>query len=235
MGHPEEPSIAEPRIVEPRVVALIPAYNESARVAKVVRGVAAYLAPWVIDDGSRDDTAAAAEAAGATVLRQWPNQGKGAALRLGFQHALADGCDAVMTLDADGQHDPAEIPKFLEAFAARRADLIIGQRRLRRMPPIRRLANWLGRKTFSWAVGQPVPDSQSGYRLLSRQLMVALESAGETGFEFELEMIVICVRQGFTLDWVPIRTIYAGESSHIDSTTHLSNFLRVVAQTRRTR
>jgi glycosyltransferase involved in cell wall biosynthesis len=216
-------------------VALIPAYNESARVAEVVRGVAAYLPPLVVDDGSSDDTAARAEAAGATVLRQLPNQGKGAALRAGFRRALADGCDAVVTLDADGQHDPAEIPKFLELFAARQADLIIGQRRLRWMPPIRRLANWLGRKTFSWAIGRPVPDNQSGYRLVSRRLMVALDSAEETGFEFELEMIVTCVRQGLTLDWVPIRTIYTGEGSHIDSATHLKNFLRVVGQTRRTR
>ena len=230
MGQSEEPSIAKLR-----VVALIPAYNESGRVAEVVSGVAAYLPPFVIDDGSTDETAAIAEAAGATVLRQSPNQGKGAALREGFRRALADGCEAVITLDADGQHDPAEIPKFLEAFAARRADLIIGQRRLRWMPPIRRLANWLGRKTFSWAIGQPVPDNQSGYRLLSRRLMVALDSAEETGFEFELEMIVTCVRQGFTLDWVPIRTIYTGEGSHIDSATHLKNFLRVVGQTRRTR
>lgn len=245
MGRPEEPSIAKPgkaaphvvapRVVAPRVVALIPAYNEAPRVAAVVDGVSAHLPPWVIDDGSSDDTGAIAAAAGATVLRQWPNQGKGAALRLGFQRALADDCEAVVTLDADGQHDPAEIPQFLEAFTARRPDLIIGQRRLRWMPPIRRLANWLGRQTFSWAIGQPVPDSQSGYRLVSRRLMVALDSAEETGFEFELETIVICVRQGFTLDWVPIRTIYAGESSHIDSVTHLRNFLRVIGETRRTR
>jgi glycosyltransferase involved in cell wall biosynthesis len=230
MGQSEEPSIAKLR-----VVALIPAYNESGRVAEVVSGVAAYLPPFVIDDGSTDETAAIAEAAGATVLRQSPNQGKGAALREGFRRALADGCEAVITLDADGQHDPAEIPKFLEAFAARRADLIIGQRRLRWMPPIRRLANWLGRKTFSWALGRPVPDNQSGYRLISRRLMLALDAAEESGFEFELEMIVTCVRQGFTLDWVPIRTIYTGEGSHIDSATHLKNFLRVVEQTRRTR
>jgi glycosyltransferase involved in cell wall biosynthesis len=230
MGQSEEPSIAKLR-----VVALIPAYNESGRVAEVVSGVAAYLPPFVIDDGSTDETAAIAEAAGATVLRQSPNQGKGAALREGFRRALADGCEAVITLDADGQHDPAEIPKFLEAFAARRADLIIGQRRLRWMPPIRRLANWLGRKTFSWALGRPVPDNQSGYRLISRRLMLALDAAEESGFEFELEMIVTCVRQGFTLDWVPIRTIYTGEGSHIDSATHLKNFLRVVGQTRRTR
>ena len=229
MGRPDEPSIAQ----LPRIVALIPAYNESLRVAGVVRGVAAHLPPWVIDDGSSDDTAARAEAAGATVVRQWPNQGKGAALREGFRRALAEGCDAVMTLDADGQHDPAEIPIFLEAFAARQSDLIIGRRRFRHMPPVRRLANWLGRKSFSWAVGQPVPDNQSGYRLISRRLMMALGTAEETGFEFELEMIVTCVRQGFTLDWVPIRTIYTGEGSHIDSATHLTNFLRVLAQTRK--
>ena len=84
-----------------------------------------------------------------------------------FVIALAADYDAVVTLDADGQHDPAELPKFLAAYAEKQPDLIIGQRRLRHMPPIRRLANYLGRKSFSWAIGQPIPDNQSGYRLIS--------------------------------------------------------------------
>jgi glycosyltransferase involved in cell wall biosynthesis len=220
---------------EARIVAIIPAYNEGARVAAVVSGAAEFLPTLVVDDGSTDDTVAQAEAAGATVIRQSPNQGKGAALRTAFRQALADGYEAVITLDADGQHDPAEIPKFLAAYAEKRPDLIIGQRRLRHMPPIRRLANYLGRKSFSWAIGQPIPDNQSGYRLISRGLLEELESGEEAGFEFEMEMIVICVRRGYLLDWVPIRTIYAGESSHINPATHLTNSIRMIGQIRRTR
>lgn len=217
------------------ILAIIPAYNEGARVAAVVSDAAQFLPVLVVDDGSGDDTAAQAGSAGATVLRQLPNQGKGAALRAGFHYALAGTYDAVVTLDADGQHDPAELPHFLARFAQNHPDLIIGQRRLRHMPPIRRLANYLGRKSFSWAIGQPIPDNQSGYRLISRRLLEELEGGQETGFEFEMEMIVTCVRRGYVLDWVPIRTIYAGESSHINPLTHLINSIRMIAQIRRTR
>ena len=137
-----------------------------------------------------------------------------------------------MTLDADGQHDPAEIPKFLEVYRRDQADLIIGARRFSQMPPVRRLANSLGRRAFSWALGQEVPDNQSGYRLISRRLLAELLTSQETGFEFEVEMIVICVQRGFKLAWVPVRTIYAGEGSHINPLQHVVNFGRVIWQTR---
>ena len=217
----------------PRVLALIPAYNEAVRIADVVRGVRAHLPVLVIDDGSTDGTAACAERAGAVVLRQVPNRGKGAALRAGFQWALAQGYDVVVTLDGDGQHDPAEIPTFLRAYDGRRADLIIGARAFEQMPFSRRLANSLGQWAFSWALGQPVPDNQSGYRLIDRRLMEASLSSGEGGFEFEVELIVTCVLRGYKLEWVPIRTIYAGEGSHIRPWHHMVHFLRVVWQTRR--
>lgn len=214
------------------IVALIPAYNEAERIAAVIAGARRYLPVLAVDDGSADDTAAVAEAAGATVLRQVPNQGKGAALRAGMRWALAQGYAAVVTLDADGQHDPDDLPRFLEAFADTRADLIIGQRDFRQMPPVRRVANTVGRWAFSWAVGQPIPDNQSGYRLLSRRMMEAVLDSQEQGFEFEVEMITTCVRRGYRLAWVPIRTIYAGEGSHIRPWQHARNFARVVRQTR---
>ncbi|HEX2627158.1 MAG TPA: glycosyltransferase family 2 protein, partial [Candidatus Limnocylindrales bacterium] len=92
--------------LEQRLVALIPAHNESARIRAVVEGAKRSVAVLVVDDGSSDDTAAVAEAAGASVIRQSPNQGKGAALRAGFRAALEQGFEAVITLDGDGQHDP---------------------------------------------------------------------------------------------------------------------------------
>ncbi len=218
-----------------RVLALIPAYNEANHIAQVVAGTRVYLPVLVVDDGSTDDTADRAEGAGATLLRQTPNQGKGAALRAGFGWALDGGYEAILTLDADGQHDPAEIPKFLGAYAAHRADLIIGARDFRHMPLSRRLANTVGKWSFSWAIGQPIRDNQSGYRLISHRLMEAVVASSEAGFEFEVEMIVICVRRGFRLDWVPIRTIYAGEGSHIHPWHHTVNFTRMVWQTRKSR
>ncbi len=215
------------------IVALIPGYNEGPRIAEVVRGAAARLPVVVVDDGSSDDTAAQARAAGASVIAQRPNQGKGAALRAGFRRALADGADAVLTLDADGQHDPAEIPAFLSAWAvAPRPDLVIGRRNFRAMPPIRRLSNVLGGRAFSWAVGRPIPDNQSGYRLVSRRIMEATLASTEGGFEFEVEMITTCIRSGGEIAWVPIRTIY-GAPSHIRPLAHLRSFIRIVRKARR--
>jgi glycosyltransferase involved in cell wall biosynthesis len=129
---------------EPTIVALIPGYQEGPRIAAVVEAAARHLPVIVVDDGSTDDTAAQAEAAGATVLIQRPNAGKGAALRAGFRHLLDRGIAAVVTLDADGQHDPAEIPTFLAAYEATGAELIIGRRDFAAMPPVRRLSNTLG-------------------------------------------------------------------------------------------
>jgi glycosyltransferase involved in cell wall biosynthesis len=220
---------------EGRVLGLIPAYNESVGIAAVVRRAVNYLPVLVVDDGSTDGTAEVAEAAGASLARQVPNQGKGAALKLGFRRAIDGRYSAVVTLDADGQHDPEEIPKFLAVFQATNADLVIGQRDFSRMPLQRRLANWLGRVTFSWAVGASVPDNQSGYRLISRRLMLAMLESSEGGFEYEVEMITTCIRRGFQLHWVPIRTIYAGETSHIQPLDHTKNFLRILVKTRRGR
>lgn len=218
----------------PRAIwALVPAYQEGERVAAVVAGALLHVPVLVVDDGSSDDTADRAEAAGAIVLRQRPNQGKGAAVRAGFRWALEEGLEAVVILDADGQHDPAELPTFLRAFAERRADLVIGRRDFSRMPLVRRISNTVGRWAFSWAVGRSVPDNQSGYRLLSRRLMERLVDAEESGFEFDVEMITVCIRSGFRLDWVPIRTIYAGEGSHIRPVEHLRGFVRVVRRARR--
>src|SRR6185295_6626585 len=105
------------------ILALIPAHDEGPRVGAVVEIARRALPVVVVDDGSSDDTADRAEAAGSTVIRQAPNAGKGAALRTGFRHALEAGAPAVVTLDADGQHDPAEIPRFLAAFEAGRPEL----------------------------------------------------------------------------------------------------------------
>lgn len=215
-----------------KYLAVIPAYNEAEHIAQVVRVARYYTPVLVVDDGSTDNTAQLAETAGAEVLRQFPNQGKGAALRAGFLYALDLGCDAVITLDGDGQHDPREIRKFLQSYTARSADLIIGRRDFSKMPLSRRLANTTGRWLFSWAIRRPIPDNQSGYRMLSRSFIMKLLDSTELGFEFEVEMLVTCLKQHFDLEWVNIRTIYAGESSHIHPLAHVANFLRMVWVTR---
>jgi len=128
----------KPQPPHPRVLAIIPAYNEATRVAAVITAAGSFVPVLVVDDGSADETASVARATEAEVLVQQPNQGKGAALRAGFDYALAQDYEAVITLDADGQHDPAEIPLFLEMYAATAADLIIGKRNFDGMPPLRR-------------------------------------------------------------------------------------------------
>ena len=216
-----------------KIYALIPGYNEAERIRAVIDASKPQLPVVVVDDGSTDETAELAEAAGATVLRQVPNQGKGAALKRGFRWAIDNGADAVLMLDADGQHDPAEIPKFLNMYATNRSDLIIGYRNFSEMPFKRKVANTIGRASISWAMGQKILDNQSGYRLVSRRLMEATLESDEAGFEFEVDMVVLCIRRGMRLDWVPIRTIYAGEGSHIKPWHHVKNFFRVVRKTRR--
>jgi glycosyltransferase involved in cell wall biosynthesis len=216
-----------------RLVALIPAYDAAHLIAPVIAGALAHLPVLVVDDGSGDDTSAAARAAGAEVVRQEPNQGKGAALKNGFRLALERGFDAIVTLDADGQHDPAEIPKFVAAHRSGGADLIIGARSFDEMPFVRRVSNTVGTWSFSRALGQPVRDNQSGYRLLSRRLASAMLASAEQGFELEVEMIVTCVKRGWLLDWVPIRTIYGDQGSHISPLRHVVSFFRVVDKTRR--
>ena len=215
------------------VVALIPAYQEGPRIGAVVERARAHLPVVVIDDGSSDDTAAQAEAAGATVVHQLPNAGKGAALRAGFRYALDGGYAAAVTLDADGQHDPDEIPAFLDAFRERRPELVIGKRAFGEMPPVRRLSNTLGGLTLSAALGRNVPDNQSGYRLIGRVLLRAMLESDESGFEFEVEMIARAIALGLPIGWVPIRTIYAGEPSHIEPWRHFREFLRVTAKARK--
>jgi glycosyltransferase involved in cell wall biosynthesis len=215
------------------IVALIPAYQEAPRIEAVVAAALRHLPVVVIDDGSTDGTGRVAEAAGATVLRQDPNAGKGAALRAGFRHALARGAAAAVTLDADGQHDPDEIPHFLDAFWGRRSELIIGRRDPWAMPAIRHISNVLGGAVLAVALGRTVPDNQSGYRLIGRTLMRAMLDSHESGFEFEVEMIARCIALGLPIDSVPIRTIYAGEPSHIRPWRHVTEFLRVTRKARR--
>jgi glycosyltransferase involved in cell wall biosynthesis len=226
--------VSPPAPDKPRLaIAVIPAHNEGPRIQPVVQGARPALPVVVVDDGSTDDTAAIAEAAGATVIRQRPNQGKGAALRAGFRHALATGADAVVTLDADGQHDPAEIPRLLAASDGTAIELVIGARAFGEMPLVRRLSNSIGTVALSAALGRWVPDNQSGYRVLGRRLMTAMLDSHEDGFAFEVEMIAVCLREGWPIAWTSVRTIYGDERSHIRPLHHFRGFLAVTARARR--
>lgn len=215
------------------ILALIPAWNERDRIRPVVEGTRVYLPALVVDDGSEDDTAAVAEAAGATIVRHPQNRGKGVALMTGFDWALEQGYDAVLTLDADGQHDPADIPKFLAACEAGAGDLIIGRRDFGKMPFPRSFTNPFGSWLLSLALGARIYDNQSGYRVHSRRLLEALDLT-TTGFEFEVEVIIEAVCKRIPIGWVSIRTIYGtGKTSGFHPVKDSARFFAMVWEARR--
>jgi len=193
-----------------RILALIPAWNEAPTIGPIVRAVAEQLPVLVVNDGSSDATADRAREAGATVISHGTNRRKGAALRTGFDWALRRDYDAVATLDADGQHDPADLEPILNAYRNSCGDLIIGERDFAQMPFPNRYTTPLGSVLLSWALGLKVTDNQSGLRLLTRRFLERMRPRS-TGYEMEVEMIWEAVRLGLTIAWVPIRTIYFQE------------------------
>jgi glycosyltransferase involved in cell wall biosynthesis len=182
----------------------------------------------VVDDGSQDETATIAENAGATVVRHPENRGKGEALITGFAWAKEHQYPTVLTLDADGQHDPEEIPKFLQAHETGVFDLIVGRRTFSQMPFPNRLANPIGSRLLSLALRQRIYDNQSGFRLHTRKLLDALDLT-TTGFELEVEVIIQAVCMGMQIGWIPIRTIYGtGKVSYFHPIHDTRRFLGMV-------
>lgn len=190
-----------------RVLAIIPALNAERTLARVVERTRAYIEPViVIDDGSSDRTSDVARDAGATVLRHESNRGKGAALKTGFAWALEQGYDGVITLDADGQHLPSEIPKFLAERVTGGADLIIGGRAhlFGQMLPRRRAANRFSAWCIAKFSGVRISDSQSGFRFYSANLIRDMKLRTD-GFDMESEVIVRAGRKGFRIVTIPIQ------------------------------
>ncbi len=210
-----------------KIAAVIPALNEGHNIRNVVRGVLPFLpTAIVVDDGSTDNTSQAAVEAGAIVLRHESNMGKGAALKTGFQYLVEHGYDGAITIDADGQHDPAEIPLFVDA-AERGYDMVIGNRmsNVSTMPFIRRFANHTSSFLISLFSGQMIRDSQNGFRYykLSSVMVLPLKA---TKYDLETEVIFKAARAGQRIGWVPTRTIYRNEArSKFNSVTDTLRFI----------
>lgn len=189
-----------------RILCVIPALNAAKTLGSVVEATLREAEPvLVIDDGSSDGTGEVARAAGAIVLRHDLNQGKGAALKTGFAWALEQGYEGVITLDADGQHLPSEIPKFVRERASGGADLIIGGRAhlFGGMLPRRRNANRFSAWCIAKCSGVRITDSQSGFRFYSANLLRNVQLRAD-GFDMESEVIVRAGRRGFPIVTIPI-------------------------------
>jgi glycosyltransferase involved in cell wall biosynthesis len=208
--------------------ALIPCFNEAPVVGEVVRTVREHLPTvLVVDDGSTDATAAAAKAAHAEVVRHAANRGKGAALRVGFQHLRDSGFHWALMLDGDGQHAADDIPKFFSGAETTGAQLIIGNRmtQVRRMPWLRRRVNrWMTRR-ISRRAGVPLADSQCGFRLVNLEALAAV-SLRTDHFEIESELLLAFLRAGRKVEFVPVQTIYRPGASKIHPVEDTWRWLR---------
>lgn len=193
-----------------RICCLIPAFNESRTISGVIETAKQHIRDiFVVDDGSDDATSAFAEKAGASVIRHDRNLGKGMALRTGFAHVLEQGFGAVITLDADGQHDASEISHFVSSFKQNAGDIIIGSRLRNKelIPLYRYIPNQIGIFFISWAAGCRIEDTQSGFRLYKKEVLenVTLET---DGFETETEVLIKAAKKGFRIHTIPVSAIY---------------------------
>jgi glycosyltransferase involved in cell wall biosynthesis len=198
-----------------RVIVIIPAYNEERTIVDVIRGLKqrGFTTLIVVDDGSSDRTGELASREGAVRLRHILNRGLGGALGTGIRAALRLGAEAIVTFDADGQHDPDDIMPLLEPIELGEAEVVIGSRMLnpRGMPYRRRMANWTANIVTYLLFGGWTTDSQSGLRAFSRRAAARMQIM-TTGMEVSSEIIAETVRHQLKWKEVPVQAIYTNYS-----------------------
>lgn len=221
-----------------RACAVIPAYEAARSVGEVVRET---LAVWpvaggvfVVDDGSRDDTAEVARSAGAHVLRHAGNRGKGAALRTGMEHALRAGFDVAVSIDADGQHPPAEARRLLEVDPDP-AVLVLGVRDLigAGAPRANQASNRISNFWLSLFAGRPLADTQCGLRRYPIERALGLEPRDD-GYAFEAEIILRAVAGGVRIVEAPVRVIYPPEGERLTHFDSVRDPARIIARVLKT-
>ncbi len=201
-----------------KICVLIPAHNEAKEISRLVSLVRAQgLDVIVVDDGSVDQTGLLAQNAGAIVLRNDPRKGKGFSLKRGFSYLLDHGYEAVIAMDGDGQHDPADLKSFLEIAQDKKMCLVNGTRMrdAANMPFVRRITN----RFMSWMISaichERIEDTQCGYRYISADVLREI-SLVSNDFEIETEVLIKSCRAGAKVICVPIKTIYRDEKSKIN-------------------
>ncbi|HKA60402.1 MAG TPA: glycosyltransferase family 2 protein [Gemmatimonadales bacterium] len=192
---------------------MIPAFQAATTIGSVVHRTRASLPDakiLLVDDGSTDGTYSTVAD---KVLTHKQNLGKGAALRDGIGEAIRQHADIVVTLDADGQHRPEEIPRLIRPIAEGHADLVLGAReRSGVMPVSRRITNWLSATLATRIGGQRVRDAQTGFRAFSREVAERVSPAGNR-YEYEANFLLDALRAGFRVASIEVPTIY-GAPSH---------------------
>ncbi len=195
------------------VIAIIPAYNEEKNIRKVIQECQKYVHYIiVVDDGSEDNTLEVAKNLNVIIVRNKQNSGKTEALKKGFSRGLKEDAEIFVLLDADGQHNPSEIPQFLEKIQ-QGFDLVVGARRFNNkvMPRIRIIANSISSFLVSLVCGFNVEDSQSGYRAIRKDLLKSI-TLTSSQFQIDTETIIKAVKCGFKVGFIPIETIYRTEA-----------------------
>lgn len=217
--------------MENQVMVLIPAHNEEKNIGSLVRDLKKrFFLVVVVDDGSTDRTAVCAARAGGLVLRHRVCRGKGRALRTGFAYARQNNFPAVITMDGDGQHRVEDTEAFLAAYRRKpEVGIWVGRRTIvsSGMPLLRRLTNL----TMSWLISffsvQYIPDTQSGFRLITRPVLERIRLA-TSHFETESEILIKTSWSGYRISSVPISTIYGTEKSKIRAGRDTLRFFRML-------
>ena len=200
------------------VTAVIPAYDEQWTISQIVRTAKQYADDViVVDDGSEDGTGELAVSAGASVIRIPKNTGKGHALAIGLSTAAMNGCNVVVCLDADGQHNPADIPRIVQPIVEGKADMVIGSRFLSReskdlIPAYRKVGQSILTSATNFGSMVKITDSQSGYRAFTKEVIRGF-AFSESGMGIESEMIRNAARSGARIQEVPIDARYEGLKS----------------------
>lgn len=220
-----------------KTFAVVPAYNAGAKIIDVVRGASRHLGPervLVVNDGSEDGQPELLKQSGTWIVDHDVNRGKGAALRTGFQQVLDRGAEGVLTLDADGQHDPDWIPGFLEA--AEDTDIVLGSRMKDPgpMPWLRVAVNRFTSAVVSALAGQRITDSQSGFRWISAEVLRAVPMESDR-FDAESELLIKAARLGFRISEIPMPALYGEELSKVHPFRDTLRFFRLVGRSLRWR
>jgi len=213
-----------------RTCVIIPTFNESKAIAGLIGQIHQLgLDVIIIDDGSSDDTAKIAQASGAKVLRNEFNLGKGASLIKGYDFAIAQGFDAVISMDGDGQHSCDDIKAFIQKAETSRSAVIVGNRMdmTKNMPALRIMTNRFVSKLISILIKQDIPDSQCGFRLIKKEVLTKL-NLSTSKYEIESEVLIKAGNLGFKIESIPIQTIYSGQKSQINPFVDTLRFLRFI-------